>query len=145
MERHPVCMLLLQAILHCRFGQVLLGGFRGLEHGDHVCYVFLKSTVFAMKLALMLLEPSLHCFIAGGAGNCRWWSGQLLLQNFFREFLFPWLARTGQRSSGCSELLLASSQELKQFQLPAAFLRAFASSALQGSGISTPQVQGRGT
>ena len=43
MERHPVGMLLLQAIPHCRFGQVLLGGFGGLKHGAYVCYVFLDS------------------------------------------------------------------------------------------------------
>ena len=78
MERHPVGMLLLQAIPHCRFGQVLLGGFGGLKHGAHVCYVFLKSTGFATKLALMFLEAFFHRFIAGGAGNCRRWSGELL-------------------------------------------------------------------
>ena len=69
MERHPVCMFLLQAIPHGRFGQVLLGGFRILKHGAYICNVFLKSTGFATKLGLMFLEPFLHCFIAGGAGN----------------------------------------------------------------------------
>ena len=49
-------MLLLQAIPHCRFGQVLLGGFGGLKHGAYVCYMFLRSTGFATKLALMFLE-----------------------------------------------------------------------------------------
>ena len=69
MERHPVCMFLLQAIPHCRFGQVLLGGFGSLKHGAYICNMFLKSTGFATKFALMFLEPFLHCFIAGGAGN----------------------------------------------------------------------------
>ena len=69
---------ILQAIPHCRFGQVLLGGFGGLKHGAYVCYVFLKSTGFATKLALMFLEAFFHRYIAGGAGNCRRWSGQLL-------------------------------------------------------------------
>ena len=74
MERHPVGMLLLQAIPHCRFGQVLLGGFGGLKHGAYVCYVFLDSKqhwLFATKLALMFLEPffpPLHC----------WWRQELL-------------------------------------------------------------------
>ena len=50
MERHPVGMLLLQAIPHCRFGQILLGGFGGLKHGAYVCYMFLNSSGFATKI-----------------------------------------------------------------------------------------------
>ena len=67
-------MFLLQAVPHCRFGQVLLSGFRSLKHGAYICNVFLKNTGFATKLALMFLEPFLHCFIAGGELKMVEWS-----------------------------------------------------------------------
>ena len=78
-------------------------------------------------------EPFLHCFIAGGAGNCRWWSGQLLLQNFFSGSFcsLGWQGRaSGARAVlSCSWLLLRS---FKAISASCSFLLAFANSALSG-------------
>ena len=59
-------MALLQAILHGCVDKILALGFRGFKNRADFSHTFLKCRGFATELALMLLEPLVHCILGPG-------------------------------------------------------------------------------